>query len=202
MHCLRNVLVLSHARRRLAVALLRNVVVASWYGLVYWDQEDAHALASVCYFSQQFVAMSNLQAVPQLFDERALFYREVAAGFYGEVPYFAARCAVNAIVQVPLVATYAAIVYPMVGLRGGLASPHFAFFFLVLFGLSLCGYAFSNLVAAAPRPRPEVSPRPAASAVVRGPSDDPARAPRRRRDPLFEQRLSSKGALRRSPPGR
>ena len=67
--------------------------------MVYWQQTDAHALASVTYFSQQFVTMSNLQAVPQMFDERALLYRETSSGFYSELPYLAARCAVNACVQ-------------------------------------------------------------------------------------------------------
>ena len=147
-HCLRNALVLSHTRQALKIAMIRNLVVALWYGVVYWDQTDAHSLASVTYFSQQFITMSNLQAIPQMFDERALYYREVSSGFYAELPYLAARCAINAVVQVPLVFVYSVITYPMVGLRGGVFSGYFVFFFLVMFGLSLCGYAFSNLIAA------------------------------------------------------
>lgn len=100
------------------------------------------------YFSQQFITMSNLQAIPQMFDERALYYREVSSGFYSELPYLAARCALNAVIQVPMVLAYSLVTYPMVGLRGGIFSSYFAFFFLVMFGLSLCGYAFSNLIAA------------------------------------------------------
>ena len=34
-----------------------------------------------------------------MFAERALFYRERAAGFYSEAPYLLARCAVNAALQ-------------------------------------------------------------------------------------------------------
>lgn len=147
-HFLRNLLVLSHSRRAVLVAWIRNLCVALWYGVVYFDQTDMHSLASVTYFSQQFITMSNLQAIPQLFAERALFYREIAAGFYSPLPYLAARCALNAVVQIPLVLTYCVVVYPMVNLRGGLASMHFLFFFAVMFGLSLAGYAFSNLIAA------------------------------------------------------
>ncbi|KAH8097327.1 hypothetical protein JL720_215 [Aureococcus anophagefferens] len=120
-HCLRNALVLSHTRQALKIAMIRNL---------------------------QFITMSNLQAIPQMFDERALYYREVSSGFYAELPYLAARCAINAVVQVPLVFVYSVITYPMVGLRGGVFSGYFVFFFLVMFGLSLCGYAFSNLIAA------------------------------------------------------
>ena len=106
-----------------------------------------HTLASVLYFSQQFVTMSNLQAIPQMFSERALFYRERAAGYYSETPYLLARCATNATLQVVFTLLYSVIVYPMVGLRGGVFSEYFVFFYLVVFGLSLAGYAFSNFIA-------------------------------------------------------
>lgn len=81
-HLLRNILVLSHSRQSILVAVLRNICVAVWYGVVYCDQRNSHSIASVIYFSQQFITMSNLQAIPTLFAERALFYREISAGFY------------------------------------------------------------------------------------------------------------------------
>ncbi|KAJ8608935.1 hypothetical protein CTAYLR_005316 [Chrysophaeum taylorii] len=147
-HLLRNLLVLSHSRQAIFIALLRNICVAVWYGVVYDDQTNMHSLASVNYFSQQFITMSNLQAIPTMFTERPLLYREVSAGFYTVLPYLAARCALNAIVQIPLVLVYCVITYPMVNMRGGLFSLHFVFFYMVMFGLSLAGYSFSNFIAA------------------------------------------------------
>ena len=147
-HLLRNLLILKNTKSQQFIALVRNIVVGLWYGIVYWQQTNYHSLASVTYFSQQFITMSNLQAIPQMFAERALFYRERAAGFYSEAPYLLARCAVNAALQVVFALVYSVLVYPMVGLRGGLFSEYFVFFYLIMFGLSLAGYAFSNFIAA------------------------------------------------------
>lgn len=47
---------------------------------MYWQQTDLRDVASLCFFSLQFVTMSQLFAVPQLFAERPLFLRERAAG--------------------------------------------------------------------------------------------------------------------------
>lgn len=147
-HMIRNVMVLSNNRRSLYVAYLRNIFVAVWYGCVYWQQTDEHTLASVCYFSQQFICMSNLQAIPQMFAERTLFYRERGAGYYSEAPYLMARVIVNAAIQSIYVMSYSVICYYMVGLRGGVASTYFLYFFVIMYGLSIAGYAFSNLIAA------------------------------------------------------
>lgn len=147
-HITRNMMILKNKRNFLYVAFMRNVFVGVWYGTVYYNQTDCHSLASVCYFSQQFICMSNLQAIPQMFDERTLFYRERSAGFYSEASYLMGRVIVNAGVQLWLVLVYSAICYELVGLRGGLTSINFVFFYIVMYGLSLAGYAFSNVIAA------------------------------------------------------
>ena len=43
---------------------------------------------------------------------------------------------------------FSVVVYSMVGLRGGILSPYFGFFYLVMYGLTITGYAFSNFIAA------------------------------------------------------
>lgn len=147
-HIIRNIMVMGNNKKGLMVAFGRNLFVAVWYGCVYWQQTDEHTLASVCYFSQQFICMSNLQAIPQMFAERTLFYRERGAGFYSEAPYLMARVVVNAGLQLVYVGAYSAILYPMVGLRGGVTSSYFVYFTVIMYGLSIAGYAFSNLIAA------------------------------------------------------
>ena len=147
-HITRNLLIMKNSKRAVMVAFMRNILVAIWYGCVYFGQTTPHTLASVCYFSQQFICMSNLQAIPVFFSERALFYRERSSGLYTELPYFLARVIVNAGTQVLLVSAYSIIVYSMVGLRDGVASQRFVFFTGVMWFLSIAGYAFSNFIAA------------------------------------------------------
>ena len=68
---------------------------------MYWQQTDLRDVASLCFFSLQFVTMSQLFAVPQLFAERPLFLRERAAGITHEAPYLLAKWGVSFAQQVP-----------------------------------------------------------------------------------------------------
>ncbi|KAK7232139.1 ATPase [Aureococcus anophagefferens] len=145
----RNAIVRARKRRALVASVARNVIVAVWYGTVYWKC-DAHGVASVSYFSLQFVAMSNMLAVTTLFEERPLFYRELAARDYGPAAYVVAHSLVNAAYQVPLVLLYCAVCFPMVGLRTD--GDHFFFAYAALYVVALIGFVFSaTLAAAAPR---------------------------------------------------
>src|SRR5205823_5509834 len=100
-------------------------------------QENINDRFSVHFFSVAFLSFMSVAGIPGFLEERAVFQRERANGFYSVAPYVVA----NTITSIPFVAiiaiVFSAVCYPMVGLNPGTSNA-------VLF----CVYLFLALLVA------------------------------------------------------
>lgn len=107
------------------------VAVSLLLGLSYFDLDNDQAglrgRVAVLYFSSVLGVVAILNAMPPMFQDRAVFYRERSSGYYRSWAYFMA----TGLVELPFVTVmallYSSIFYWLVGLK----SSGFGFFFLV-----------------------------------------------------------------------
>lgn len=145
-------------RQDIFYSMLRNVVVAVFHGSLYTDLSPAaiQSRLSLLFFAIMFVMMANQSFIPNVFDDRLLFYRERGAGVYGALPYWFS----SSLAYIPQSAAasviYCAIVYYMAGLNP--AEGAFGYFCLVVTLCGLCGMYFCQLVSLiCPNPQVAVS---------------------------------------------
>eukprot|EP00736_Rhodelphis_marinus_P001316 Rmarinus@m.25597 len=135
--------------RLIRAQVLKHAAAALLFGILYYDlghtYRDAENRIAVLYISVFFCATTNLQIVPQMIDDRTLYYRERAAGAYTTAMHYAAKaiCVTPTLVMQTLL--FACIVYWMVGLRDD--NDSFAYLLLLLFTLQLAGYFFCSVFA-------------------------------------------------------
>lgn len=147
----RTALKLSRDRRATVAATFRHILVALFYGSIYFQLSTG--TASNCYtnrlglffFSLMFMIIGHQQAVPALIEDRLLFYRERGAKAYGGFTYWLSCW----FFQLPMIAVnvmfYSLICYHMVGLRSG--AEHFIFFYYILIFTSFSGYFIACFIA-------------------------------------------------------
>lgn len=122
-----------------------------FYGSLYYNLSggtDSTAYTnrmSLLFFSLMFMVLGHQQAIPALFEDRLVFYRERGANAYGALPYWFSSW----FLQMPLIAInvllFAAIVYHMADLNGD--SGDFSFFYGVLYMTSITGLFVAQLIA-------------------------------------------------------
>lgn len=99
---------------------------------------------SLLFFSIMFMILGHQQAIPALFEDRLVFYRERGARAYGALPYWFSSW----FLQIPLVAinvfVFSLIVYYMAGLQ----SDGFGLFLGVMILTSWTGLYACQLIAA------------------------------------------------------
>lgn len=129
------------------VAFIRHIVVALFYGSLYWNVSGTaiQSRLSLLFFAIMFVMLGQQQVVPSVFEDRLLYYREKGAHVYGPWSYWmtCATCYVPQNVVNTLV--YSAIVYPMAGMHRG-TGPFFYFYLIVMLS-SLCSLYFCQLLS-------------------------------------------------------
>lgn len=112
-----------------------HVVIAIFYGLLYWQlnhlqQDDQNAYLNrqnLFFFALTFLVVGYQDAIPAMFDSRLLFYRERGAKAYGALPYWISESFVPVVSNFIALFLFSSIVYPMAGLRVG--ANHFGIFF-------------------------------------------------------------------------
>lgn len=154
-------------KRDVFYSMLRNILVAVFHGSLYTNLSPGaiQSRLSLLFFAIMFVMMANQSFIPNVTDDRLLFYRERGAGVYGTVPYwfssslaYIPQCALASI-------TYCTVVYKMSGLNA--AAGAFGYFCLVVTMCGLCGMYFCQLVSlASPNSQIAVSVFPAALFLV------------------------------------
>jgi ABC-type multidrug transport system ATPase subunit len=137
-------------RRPVVVTFFRHIFVGLLYGTVFYQLSTGTENASytdrlaVMFFSLIFMILGHQQAIPALFEDRLIFYRERGARAYGALPYWISSW----FLQIPLVAmnvfVFSLIVYYMVGLTSG----GFGLFFGVMVLTSWTGLFNCQLIAA------------------------------------------------------
>lgn len=126
----------------------RHILIALFYGTIFLDLSDDEYTErmSLMFFSLMFMILGHQQAIPALFEDRLLFYRERGAGAYGAVPYFVSAF----FLQVPMITintlVFAAISYNMAGLWD--EDGHFGVYWLVMWLTSLTGLFVCQTMAA------------------------------------------------------
>jgi len=149
-------------RRLVVVGLIRHVLVALFYGSLYWQVAPTaiQSRLSLLFFAIMFVMLGNQQSIPAVYEDRLLYYREKGAHVYGPYSYWM-TCAASFIPQIILnTLLYSGIMYPMAGLHSNFAC--FGYFYLVTMLCSLCALFFCQLLSITlPNPQTAVAVFPA-----------------------------------------
>eukprot|EP01035_Chromulina_nebulosa_P017867 gene17867-23483_t len=136
-------------RRATVVTFVRHVMVGLLYGTIFYNLSTGYSTSdytnrlSLFFFALIFMILGHQQAIPALFEDRLIFYRERGARAYGAFPYFISSW----FLQVPLVAInsliYCIIIYNMAGLVSG----GFGLFYGVMVLTSWTGLFICQLIA-------------------------------------------------------
>ncbi|XP_043709771.1 pleiotropic drug resistance protein 1-like [Telopea speciosissima] len=140
-----------------AVRLFFTTIIALMFGSMFWalgsrsqKQQDIFNAMGSMYAAIIFLGVSNSSSVqPVVAIERAVFYRERAAGMYSALPYAFAQV----MIELPYVfiqaVVYALIVYSMIGFHWTVAK---FFWYLFFMYFTLLYYTFYGMMAVALTP--------------------------------------------------
>ncbi|KAJ0028868.1 hypothetical protein Pint_35964 [Pistacia integerrima] len=129
-----------------AVRLVMTICIGVLFGLIFWDkgqkttkQQDLINLLGAMYSTVLFLGASNASAVQPVVDiERAVFYRERAAGMYSALPYAFAQVAIETIYVTIQAIMYTLILYSMIGYEWKVGK-----FFLFFYFIWMCFIYFT-----------------------------------------------------------
>jgi ABC-type multidrug transport system ATPase subunit/ABC-type multidrug transport system permease subunit len=144
--------------------IMRSIIMGTLLGTLFFDlgesSADARARMGLLFFCMIFPVTSAFQAVPNYVAERRVFYTQTKASYYRKVLFWLASEGASLPFVFAETTIYAALVYGMAGLRGGVFGSEFWFFLLIIYvtGLTARGYVFAVSMAA-----PDVAP---AQAIV------------------------------------
>ncbi|CAG8629259.1 2305_t:CDS:2 [Paraglomus brasilianum] len=116
---------------RVAMYVCLALLMGSVWWQVEFDQKNIQDRFSAHFFSVAFLVFMSVAGIPGFLEERVVFRRERADGFYSVGPYALA----NFIVSIPFVfviaLTFTIVAYPMIGLHSGFN--HFMLFLAFLY---------------------------------------------------------------------
>merc|ERR1719223_1642287 len=122
-----------------------------FYGSIFYKISDGSVSSdytnrlSLMFFCLMFMVLGHQQAIPSLFEDRLVFYRERGARAYGAIPYWFSSW----FIQLPLifinVMIFSAIVYSMAGFTSAPGS--FGVFFGTLYMSSVTGLFMAPFIA-------------------------------------------------------
>ena len=152
----RNASIFFRNRRAIIVRMLRSVIIGLLIGTLFWqmptDQLGGNNRISLVFFCITFTAMGAIASLPQVAEERRIFYHQRAAHFYRTVAHFLA----SLIMDIPLSfiegIIFSTLVFWMTGMNDGTIGDQFLQFFMfviVLLISNLCAKQFCRLCAAA-----------------------------------------------------
>ncbi|CAG8712055.1 12017_t:CDS:2, partial [Ambispora leptoticha] len=122
---------------RVAMYVCLALLMGSTWWQVGFKQEDIQNRFSAHFFSVAFLAFMSVAGIPGFLEERLVFQRERANGFYSVGPYVLA----NTIISIPFVfiiaLSFTIVAYPMIGLNSGFVN-----------GVLFCVFLFLALVVA------------------------------------------------------
>uniref|UniRef100_A0A7N0U8F5 ABC transporter domain-containing protein n=1 Tax=Kalanchoe fedtschenkoi TaxID=63787 RepID=A0A7N0U8F5_KALFE len=140
-----------------AVRIVFVILAAILFGSIYWDLgtkrrniQDINNAMGCIFSSVVFLGIKNAMSVqPILTVDRAVLYRERAAGMYAGLPYAIAQ----ALIEIPYILTqailYGVIIYSTVGFEWEIKK-FFWYLYFMFFALLLTTYFGLMIVAASP----------------------------------------------------
>lgn len=116
---------------RVAMYVALAILMGSTWWQVGFEQKNIQDRFSAHFFSVAFLVFMSVAGIPGFLEERLVFQRERANGFYSVGPYALA----NTLIAIPFVMiialSFSIVAYPMIGLHAG--GEHAAKFVLFLF---------------------------------------------------------------------
>ncbi|EFJ25271.1 ATP-binding cassette transporter [Selaginella moellendorffii] len=143
--------------------LFFTLTAALMFGTMFWDigsqrerQQDLFNLMGSMFSAVYFIGVCNAVGVqPVVSVERAVYYREKAAGMYSALPYAFAQVIIELFYVLVQAVSYAAIVYSMMKLEWTAAKflwfvffSYFSFLFFTLYGMMAVAITPNERVAA------------------------------------------------------
>lgn len=120
------------------VHVVVGVVMGVLLGVLYLDVPDDLAgfqnRMGAFFFSLTFFGLSSLSCIDLFMGERVVYQREVKGAYYGALAYFVPKVVLDfALLRAGPVALYLVVLYPLMGLKAGVAPFFVALATLVLF---------------------------------------------------------------------
>ncbi|CAA0839380.1 ABC transporter G family member 40, partial [Striga hermonthica] len=145
-----------------AVRILYTAFLALIFGSMFWDlgkkldnQQDIFNAMGSMYASVFFLGMQIASSVqPVVVVERAVFYRERAAGLYSALPYAFGQTLIEVPYAFAQAIIYGTIVYAMIGFEWT-AAKYFWYIFFMFF--SLLYFIFYGMIAVAVTPNHHIA---------------------------------------------
>ncbi|CAG8441913.1 14201_t:CDS:2 [Acaulospora colombiana] len=116
---------------RVAMYVMLAFLMGSTWWQVGFEQKNVQDRFSAHFFSVAFLAFMSVAGIPGFLEERLVFQRERANGFYSVGPYVLANTLVALPFVVIIAISFSIVAYPMIGLHDG--GDHATKFVLFLF---------------------------------------------------------------------
>ena len=130
----RNFLRIKKNRRATVIGVARYVIIGFFYGSIYFQLPTGTAAPdytnrlSIFFFGLMFAMMGHQVSIPQLLDDRLLFYRERGSKAYGAISYWISQWILNIPLTIISILLFSMIVYLCCGLRSG--AGYFFFYYI------------------------------------------------------------------------
>lgn len=146
-------------RRAFFARVIRAILIGLIIGTLFWDMPFSQAgtinRVSLLFFCITFTVMGSIASIPQVCEERRIFYHQRAAHFYRTIAYFLSSIVMDIPLTVMESFIFSTIVFWMTGMNNkgtlsiGLQTGQFVLFFSILLLTSLCAKQWCRVSAAA-----------------------------------------------------
>jgi len=136
---------------RLGRAVFQGLLLGTMFLNAPLTQQGSTSRFGLLFITLASIAMGSVASIPELFAQRNVMYSQRASGYFRPVAWQMALLAV----EIPIVALemllYSCLLYGLVGMRGGLLSYGFLYFYATLLTVNLFSWSISLVaVLAAP----------------------------------------------------
>ena len=148
----RNFLRIKKNRRATVIGFARYAIIGFFYGTIFFqlptgtEASDYTNRLSIFFFGLMFAMMAHQASIPQLFEDRLLFYRERGSKAYGAISYWISQWILNIPLTIISILLFTMIVYLCCGLRSG--AGYFFFYYMIMLLSSFNGLFVCQLIAA------------------------------------------------------
>jgi hypothetical protein len=109
---------------------------------------DARIRFGLLFFSLMFNTLTSIQLIPNLMDQRFVYYLQASNGYFRRFNFYASYMLLEIPQSLVHTFSYMLVVYPMSGFRDGLNSNAFGYYALTVLTSNLCGKAWSLFLSA------------------------------------------------------
>lgn len=144
--------VLLRNKRIIFSRIFRAVVIGALLGSLFlrmdYDVSGAENRISLLFYCITFTAMGAIASIPQIVEERTLFYHQRALHFYRTFAYFIASIIVDIPLSIVETVLFSTLVYWMTNLNPSDYGLHFWLFLIILFITNLTSKQFCRATSA------------------------------------------------------